>query len=101
MLDPDARLRGDAHLLALLENYAAPEDREAWQDRVMQRDGAEAADLVRLHGELIAFGWVEQNTGVLPRVEAGVCRSCYRATPVGRKALARHRRGEEAEDLAA
>jgi hypothetical protein len=101
MLDPDARLRGDTHLLFLLEHYTAPEDRETWQDRVMQIEGAEPASIVRLHGELLAYGWLEQNTGVLPRVQPGACLGSYRATTAGRRALGRYRRGEEAEELAA
>lgn len=101
MFDEDLRLRQDANLQFLLEQYCAPEDREAWQDRVMQIEGLERGDLIGLHGELIAYGWVEQNTGVLPRVEAGACPGSYRSTSAGRRALNRHRRGGDLEDLPA
>jgi hypothetical protein len=45
-------------------------------------------DLVKLHGLLIAFGWVEQNTGHVPTLQAGMVPACYRATVLGRRALA-------------
>ena len=65
-------------LLAHYAGRAAP-DRQAWHDRLMRLDRCEPRDLSKLHGKLIAFGWLEQNTGVLP--------SCYRATRAGMKAL--------------
>ena len=68
-------------LLNLLTHYAersAP-DRQAWHERLMRLDRCEPRDLSKLHGKLIAFGWVEQNTGVLP--------SSYRATRAGMRAL--------------
>jgi hypothetical protein len=102
MFDEEASLREDVNLLFLLEHYCASEDRDAWLDRVMQIEGLDRAEITSLHGELIAYGWVEQNTGVLPRVETGACPGSYRSTAAGRKALARHRRvlaGEE--DVAA
>ena len=37
--------------------------REVWQDRLMEMEGAAAKELTQLHGELIAFAWIEQNTG--------------------------------------
>ena len=42
-----------------------------------------------LHGELIAFGWVEQNTGQVP--------SCYRITLAGLRAI-RQAKAQENED---
>jgi hypothetical protein len=101
MFDEQVRLSDDGNLLWLLEHYAAVEERETWLDRVMNLNGIEPAELTRLHGELIAYGWVEQNTGVLARVEAGACLASYRSTPAGRRALTRHQRSEEHEDLAA
>ena len=38
-------------------------DREAWQDRLMQLGNAVPKDMVRWHGELLAYGWLEQNSG--------------------------------------
>jgi hypothetical protein len=83
------RLHESASLYGLLSHYveAGAADREAWQDRRMQLDGTRAEELVKLHGELIAYGWVEQNTGVTPELGRGGVPCCYRATPAGRSAL--------------
>lgn len=74
-------------LLLVLRHYAelGAEDREAWRDRLMDLEGAGTRDLSRLHGELIAQGWVEQNTGVTSVVRPGVAASCYRITAQGLK----------------
>lgn len=76
----------NAMLLNILERYAEPgaDDREAWQDRVAEVEGVTPRELSRLHGELIAQGWVEQNTGVTP--------ACYRVTLQGLRA---HRKAME------
>ena len=78
MNDELAALTASEPLLNLLAYYAerSAADRQAWHDRL---DRCEPRDLSKLHGKLIAFGWVEQNTGVLP--------TCYRATRAGIKAL--------------
>jgi hypothetical protein len=81
MNDDLQTLTASEPLLNLLTHYAersAP-DRQAWHERLMRLDRCESRDLSKLHGKLIAFGWVEQNTGVLP--------SSYRATRAGMKAL--------------
>ena len=39
-----------------------------------------------LHGLLIAFGWIEQNSGQIPIVSRA-CPQCYRTTTAGRRAL--------------
>jgi hypothetical protein len=69
-----------ALLLALLTHYAdlAAPDRHIWHARKMPADGADARELTRLHGELIAYGWLEIN---LDEVTA-----CYRATTAGLRA---------------
>jgi hypothetical protein len=72
-------LAASPDLVRLLTHYARAEDREAWQGRVTELDGCTAAELVRLHGELIAGGWVEQNTGA--------ARAEYRAMPAGVRAV--------------
>jgi hypothetical protein len=90
MFDQSDLLR-DARLRALLAHYAAlsKDDRQAWQDRVDVVEGAAPRDVVRLHGLLLAFGWVEQNTGVAPRLTGrGSAPCCYRVTAAGRRALA-------------
>ena len=96
MFDEMERLREVKELAALLAHYAerAALDRLVWQDRVQEMDGVAARDLVKLHGELIAYGWLEQNTGATPagarsgdRAPAGVAPACYRSTPAGLRAL--------------
>src|SRR5215471_2971002 len=76
-------------LQALLQHYASAsdQDREAWFDRVMEWQGVKGEGLVRLHGLLIAFGWIEQNTGNTPVLQNGAAPRCYRASPTGRRAL--------------
>jgi hypothetical protein len=89
MIDELDRLRQVKGLYDLLACYQekAGADRQAWQDRVLEQAGVEPRDLVRFHGELLAYGWLEQNTGMAeaPRVGAAPC--CYRITPAGIRAL--------------
>src|SRR5947209_2970936 len=89
MFDDLQRLRDGAELFALLTHYAelAAPDRQAWQDRRMSLDGCDDRQLVRLHGELIASGWLEQNTGAVPQPRAGAVPGCYRVTREGVRAL--------------
>ena len=49
----------------------------------MAMEGVEAHDLVKLHGLLIAFDWLEQNTGNATAVRAGAVPDCYRVTAAG------------------
>jgi hypothetical protein len=76
-------------LQALLYHYAnaGGEDREAWLNRVMEWQGTTSDGLIRLHGLLIAFGWIEQNTGNTPVLHNGAAPRCYRASAAGRRAL--------------
>lgn len=101
MFDEHQRLRECATLVQLLSSYAASEDRESWLDRVMSLDGIEAKHLAKLHGELIAHGWIEQNTGVVPLVQPGACLKCYRTTSAGRRALQRYQSQQDDESAAA
>jgi len=75
-------LRGSSGLAGLLDHYArlAAPDRQAWHDRKGPDEGVEPRRQARLHGELIAGGWVEQNTGSLTP-------GSYRVTRAGLKAL--------------
>jgi hypothetical protein len=94
MLDDVDRLRHNAHLLQLLAHYAhlGEIDRETWQNRLMEMADVERPGLVKLHGELIAFGWVEQNTGQVP--------TCYRITPAGLRAMRKvHVQENEDDDV--
>ena len=69
----------------------------------MEMEGVEARELVRLHGLLIAFGWLEQNTGNVPVVRAGAVPCCYRVTAAGVRIAKLVRGGvqDEAEVMAA
>jgi hypothetical protein len=90
------RLRDTVELFSLLSHYAelAAPDRHVWQDRRMRQDECTARDLTRLHGELIAYGWVEQNSGVVPALRADEAPGCYRITTAGLRALKQVRAGE-------
>lgn len=89
MFDELNLLRESPQLQQLLSHYieASPEDQEAWQDRLMHLDGVEAQDLARLHGQLIAFNLVEQNTGSTSVLRPGAVPCCYLVTTAGRRAL--------------
>jgi hypothetical protein len=94
MFDELDRLRKCPNLFGLLTHYAnlGEPNREAWQPRLMEMDGVEPGGLSKSHGELLAFGWVEQNTGQVP--------ICYRITLAGIKALRQaHATKDEEDDL--
>jgi hypothetical protein len=100
MFDELELLRGSPELQRLLGHYAAADDdgREAWQDRLMHLEGVEPRELVRLHGLLLAAGWVEQNTGNTPVLRPGAVPCCYQVTPAGRRAVRQARGGAAAGD---
>jgi hypothetical protein len=52
MLDELQVLQGNKYLSRLLAHYAeaGATNREAWQDRVMNLEGVEHQELVKLHG---------------------------------------------------
>ena len=89
MYDELERLCADGHLLTLLAHYAAAgsADRMAWQDRVMELGGVAAEALVKLHGSLLAYDWIEQNTGTTTALPGGALPHCYRITAAGQRAL--------------
>ncbi len=89
MFDELQRLREEQRLFHLLRHYVHGNEAnpEAWQDRLMTLDGTRAEELTRLHGELLAYEWIEQNTGVTPAPRIGAATQCYRATTGGRRAL--------------
>jgi hypothetical protein len=88
MEDEGESSSADPRLLLLLIHYATlgAADRMIWQDRLMIMAGVNPRDLHRLHGELIANGWIEQNTGMTPVLKAGVAANCYRITARGLRA---------------
>jgi hypothetical protein len=81
MFDELERLRDVKELFDLLTHYQqlGAADREVWQTRRAEMDGVEPRQLVKLHGELLAYGWLEQNTGLTG--------GCYRITTAGIRAL--------------
>jgi hypothetical protein len=89
MLDEMERLRQTRELYELLEYYQhqAGDDRQAWRDRVVEWQGVPPRDLVRLHGELLAYGWLEQNTGITAAPRVGAALASYRITTAGIRAL--------------
>jgi hypothetical protein len=89
MVDEMERLRTSEGLRELLRHYAelATADRLAWQDRLAELAGASPREMTHLHGQLLAFGWLEQNTGLTPVLRAGTAPACYRATTAGLRAL--------------
>jgi hypothetical protein len=89
MFDEMDRLREIKELHDLLTHYAslAAGDREVWQDRLCELAGVEPRQLSKFHGELLAFGWLEQNTGLTPILKRGAAPSCYRITSSGLRAL--------------
>jgi len=105
MFDELERLRINPDLFALLSHYATLNipDREAWQDRLCSLGDGQGTDLVKMHGELLAFGWIEQKSGVVAVCHPGTVAQCYRVTPAGQKALkqVRTERAFEEEDAEA
>ncbi len=89
MFDEMERLRTAEELCGLLRHYAdlGASDRQAWQDRLGEWPGMTNREMARLHGELLAYGWIEQNTGQTPVLLAGKAPACYRITTTGMRAL--------------
>lgn len=85
------RLDESPALAELLGHYAAlaAADRQAWQGRLMAAEGRSPRELTLLHGELIAYGWLEQNTAQAEAPRPGEVPACYRVTPAGLRALRR------------
>jgi hypothetical protein len=100
MFDELQLLRDSEPLRRLLAHYAVlgTVNREVWQDRLMQMAGVEAKALTKLHGELVAFAWIEQNTGVTPISKPGVLAGWYRITGPGQRALKRAQTAPESDD---
>ncbi len=96
MFDELERLRDVKELSDLLGHYAerGAADRQAWQDRLAEMNGVEPRQLVKLHGELLAYGWLEQNTGLTPVLRPGAAAGCYRITNAGLRALKQARSQE-------
>jgi hypothetical protein len=89
MFDEMDRLRDEKELSGLLTHYAllGAADRQVWRDRLLNREGVEARQLIRLYGELLAYGWLDQNTGLTPVLRRGEAPASYRITTAGLRAL--------------
>jgi hypothetical protein len=87
--DEMERLRTASGLNDLLRHYAdlAVPDRHVWQDRLAELAGASPREIIQFHGELLAYGWLEQNAGPAPLLKAGIVPACYRVTTAGLRAL--------------
>jgi hypothetical protein len=85
MLDELPRLRDTPRLVELLTHYAtlAEQDRTTWQKRLSAMDGVDAKELSRLHGELIAFDWIEVSSSRTPPVAGVASPGIYRITSQG------------------
>jgi hypothetical protein len=85
MLDDLQRLRETPRLVELLAHYAAlaEQDRTIWQKRLSSMDGVDAKELSRLHGELLAFEWLEVNSSRTSPAAGGVSPGIYRITSQG------------------
>lgn len=90
MLDGIFILRENPQLRSLLEAYRARKtalpDAE-WHDRVMEMGNVDSMTLVRLHGLLLANGWIETRVDRESFAQPGILRCCYRASPEGLRAL--------------
>lgn len=88
LFDEMDRLAECRPLFDLLVHYAGcgSDDRDTWQDRLPALAGSDTRQLIKLHGELLAYGWIEQNTGLTPVLKHGLAPLCYRVTPAGLKA---------------
>lgn len=89
MINELERLSANVALQLLLSHYAeagvtAPGE---WQERVMKLERVEARLLPKLHGELLAFEWIEQNTSETIHGRETATRCCYRVTEAGLLAL--------------
>lgn len=84
MIDEMDLLRNSQELQQLLTHYSESRDEDGkphWQNRLMQIEGVDDDELVKLHGKLLAFSWINQDTGGL---------ACtYRVTPSGLRAIKR------------
>jgi hypothetical protein len=98
MFDEMDRLRDSQTLVHLLAHYVklGAADREAWQDRLDELGGVEPRELVKLHGELLAYGWLDQNTGATVTHGRGAAPACYRITSAGVRAHKQVRAGRRA-----
>lgn len=83
----------DTELRSLLLEYQRRKDADPqadWHDRVMEAAGVEPARLIKLHGVLLANGWIETRVHREGFDTAGLVRRAYRLTAEGKRALLAH-----------
>ena len=83
-------LRNDPRLHALLAAYATLKKQKPdaeWHDRIMELTGCSIEQINKLHGLLLAGGWIETRVHGDSFKTAGRLESCYRITPDGNAAL--------------
>ena len=92
----------DETLQQLLLHYGnlGKPDRQLWQDRLMELEDVSGRELAARHGELLAYGWLEQNTGLTPGAKPGAALACYRISPAGVRALKEMRSVEREQSVA-
>jgi hypothetical protein len=102
MINELERLSQSVPLQLLLSHYAeagvtTPGE---WQERARQLERVEVRLLAKLHGELLAYEWIEQNTHQTIHGRASATRCCYRVTEAGMLALKQVLTGlAEADDV--
>lgn len=83
-------LRDDPRLHGLLLTYSKMKKQKPdadWHDRIMEMDGVSEEELNKLHGLLLASGWMETRVHGDAFRTAGKLEACYRITPDGNAAL--------------
>jgi len=83
-------LRNDPKLHALLAAYSALKKQKPdaeWHDRIMELPSCTTEQINKLHGLLLAGGWIETRVHGDSFKTAGRLESCYRITPDGNAAL--------------
>ncbi|QDU62757.1 hypothetical protein Pan216_36270 [Planctomycetes bacterium Pan216] len=83
-------LRDDLDLRQLLAEYKARKDRDKnaeWFDRVMALGDLDQRALSKLHGLLLAQGWIDTRIASDVFDEPGRLANCYRITSDGNRAL--------------
>lgn len=81
---PSAPLRG---LLARYRDLGEASPDVPWHDRVMELAGIGPDELSKLHGILLAKGWLDTRVDREALATPGRLRACYRATREGIAAL--------------
>lgn len=83
-------LQSDEQLRQLLDRYVQlhkSQPKVEWHDRVMELDGCDTQRLAKLHGLLLASGWIETRVHGDSFRHAGRLEACYKVTHDGVHAL--------------